>query len=438
MQNKIRLFGLKVMAIAVLTLLVLAVSLPFVVQVKRVQANTNDGGDVATTTKTVYLFSDVADAEVTERINYYVELLDGVGEQHDFTPEIIWWGDMFVGFGLDENVFPTRFKDFYDLISANMEQFGDSYVIFEMTQGMRETKLIDEGTKENFFNGLESFFEGLQNVNAKVMFVCDTDESRFDDHKTILDYVDVHVNTDLDTVFLDSFLRRTEAEMDDGVIDNAVIFLDEHYSQSYYLNDYLIPYLLMRHYAFVDLDTATTQSLENYFTALYNEAKLKFVGMTATGYYYDFRDFDVTYSQISENFVDLFKIHVNGSLQIASNIYALGATESSNWDIWASNMITVRSAVGTFPLYLNVSDYPADLLSTLEGIESQPEVYTLGRGTWTYEDTYEDIIADFLTDGDLTVYDVWVGRCDVTYKPILTNAGGWIYIPCRVLEEWQY
>lgn len=56
---------------------------------------------------------------------------------------------------------------------------------------------------------LEDIFEYLnESLNCKIAFLCDTDEAKFAWHETFLNYVDIHVNTDLRTPFAHSVMNR--------------------------------------------------------------------------------------------------------------------------------------------------------------------------------------------------------------------------------------
>lgn len=83
---------------------------------------------------------------------------------------------------------------------------------------------------------LEDIFEYLnESLNCKIAFLCDTDEAKFAWHETFLNYVDIHVNTDLRTPFAHSVMNRISPLIEANTPNDMeiMILFDSHYADAY-------------------------------------------------------------------------------------------------------------------------------------------------------------------------------------------------------------
>ena len=90
---------------------------------------------------------------------------------------------------------------FTDTFRANFNNgayndISNSYVIFEMAS-TELTEQIDDGSTRLFTDDLANFFSYLKTNGCKIMFISATDEARYIHYNDFLDYVDIHVKTDI-------------------------------------------------------------------------------------------------------------------------------------------------------------------------------------------------------------------------------------------------
>ena len=99
-------------------------------------------------------------------------------------------------------------RDIDDFIEYyNRDDFfvSNSYVIFEMRNGF-PTPAEKNGTK--ITDILSDVFSYMEYYGCKIMFICGTDETKFVYENEFLEYVDIHINTDTLTTFLESIIYR--------------------------------------------------------------------------------------------------------------------------------------------------------------------------------------------------------------------------------------
>ncbi len=99
-------------------------------------------------------------------------------------------------------------------------------IIFEASQGIPADAFGDND--EEPINFLIDYFESLQSPNCQIMFICDTDESRFaGDIVFPRSLVKLHVNTDLRTVFAANVIDEIE-DIHNGDLNNCVFLIDRN------------------------------------------------------------------------------------------------------------------------------------------------------------------------------------------------------------------
>jgi len=433
-------------------LLILACSIVVLAGFKigHVQADTNDE-----TYHTVYYFTDADPSLFPSKMSYYEDIISEANDiAYHGILNFVWWETLLPATTPDDQ--PTPFYDKFINWQPVVEEdgiFHCAYVIFELTQGFRGIPDDVDGDSviKIFIEKMDAFFCQLENYGTPVIFICDTDESRFYYGTSFLDHVKVHINTDLDTPMIDSFLRHTENDMpgDESDISSTNIFLDAYYSQDYFIKDYFIPYFIQVYPNHFNGEVHELSTVKNYnstqitsfFSALLTAVGVRFIGTTIEGSFIDFATGQIyspsNFTQV-EDLLTLYEYDPddddNNWYAPVCRIRALGSTYYNSSDDFTFRMLGLSYPDYDVKIYLNISN-PA---IWLEDYEEEENVYTLGAAVASLPTTIESIIRGVIAFGDLEEYDIWPGVCDCTYKPIIIGDGGWVYIPCRFLTNWQY
>ncbi|MCH5165965.1 MAG: hypothetical protein J1G01_06150 [Clostridiales bacterium] len=352
----------------------------------------------------------------------------------------------------DYTQFQVNFLKEYD--EGKFDELSNCYVIFEMRYGLK----VEITGENNFVIKLRDFFRDLKVKGCQIMFICGTEEKLFaysDEHTEFLDFVDIHVNTDLMSLFLKSVLSRETqkyngGEEDVNILENCTILLDKHFAPDIDINDdesalscwslkdRIFPYL------------AVTWNWPLYtsedYRDLLNAHKIKVLcHLDGNKFYYVNKKQTVTMND--------YAAFYNGYVK-NDNIFALGGTwkDKQYAANWAKLMTDLRDTVksideglynsdGFFPIYV----YNTNGFWTQE--YNNEYVFTSGA---VNKDKLYCIAEDFLTGGDLTQYDNYIGRCVITHKLIGFSEDGWItafsaneikfYLKCwgSYLEEYDY
>ena len=428
----------KIIALSIAVILLFSIILPFTFGLKNVQANENIiAEDVA-----IHYISDYL---ISEDLNQRVEFLNNLLAQSTdvVSATIIPW-ENYANNTLTYD-FEAFFNIWYNSPETDVSYLYGTYLIFDLHNGFIKDNFyypnyypsydiyMDSSPRNGvyFTETLKNFFSELYLAETKIMFICDTDEYVFSNNTEFLDYVDIHVNTDLETVFFDSIFYIINAD-DYYSYDNynVAIILDSYYSNNYYLFDYVVRYF-SKITSIPYEDTVNTSEygdrLQYYLNMLYQLRNITVIGSTPEGMYVDFltgEPFDASYI---DQYLDYEDEYGN---TVTRRIYAIGSTWSSTSLSWLNDMLTLRSYKNyDFPIFVDIRG------QNIDDIEEQyPNIYTLGAATYYYDTTLRDMIIDFVCGNDLSGYNLWVGRCPVSYKPIVPGSGGWIRIPCN---DWE-
>ena len=292
-------------------------------------------------------------------------------------------------------------------------------------------------------DGLVSLFSGWKNDGCRIILLNDTEEVRLLDenleydtspYTEFLDFVDVHINTDFFTLFVDTILSNA---FDNEFIDNFVFLLDASLVTVYYfpfkngifeyenffLREFLFPYMLMTDGDFfVDCNSDWRVMLvERNIHIVRCEENGDFFDMTTQQNFHSYSDFYENCNVPAENFI-----------AIGTDRHSGAYTEN-----WLSDMTQLRAlADRDFEIYLFQSGGENEAIQ---------EYYDEIKRAWTvdaiYLDEFWNIFDAVVRDGDFSVFNNWSGRCLITYKPI-TGGGGWLnsgFIALFKLkdEEWM-
>ena len=278
----------------------------------------------------------------------------------------------------------------------------NSVVIFEKTTwGKRYNALIETN------DTLSDLFSSWRSDGCKVIFVNGVEEARLlgldldydtSPYTEFLQYVDIHINTDMFTLFMDNILR---IQFDYEPINNFCFVLDETFGDdliefidSWIFEDYILNYMIM-----TDGRRIEELGLFDYL----EENNINFL-------FYDGSSFD-SLIQATEG-------------RTESNMCAIGTNGLGNAyaELWLSDMTDLREMKDeNFAIYEYL--YP----DWSEGVWSY---YDSVKMAWAaklyYLDEFWDIFDAVGFEEDLTVFDNWYGRSGViTYKPFV-GEDGWM------------
>ena len=385
-----------------------------------------------------YFTDETDDIEIDEKKNILQSAMRRYNAQPGYDLTFVWWKEIQE---LSEIIDQYSEYDFEEIITtwANtseiLNEISDSYFVFEMTKGLKDE--MDVGSVL-FVDTLNNLFEILFRGGNQIMFICNEDESKFtdpdldiyheDNYNKFLDFVHLHVNTDLKTVFFDNIAMDIEENSSlpseyvwlEGTIGEFTLILDKHFATDEFYDTHLIPYLRMR-LGF----TATYISKEFILTNCYEYCDIQIIAQKQDGSFLDYSD-NETISFDEFTYEDI----------LYTDVYSIGeSVEESEATAWINKMQEIRTGATfeVFPIYMYVAVAP--LASEFDGMD---ELYTLGKGLYQFDEDLENLVYDFLKKDIDPDWHNWIGRAITTYKPII-GSGGWIEMPgsCRSLECWQ-
>lgn len=278
----------------------------------------------------------------------------------------------------------------------------------------------------------------LKNDDCKIMLINGVEEVKMLDmsqsdytstcDNAFLDYVDIHINLDIFSVFMDTVFYRHE---ENGVVKGTTFLLDGSFLWDEILS-----------YGFPDyVNGWSGRAYDNDFYAvdIFDWHILRY-------FYYYFPNEDVWMDflqTIIDNGIKIFCHVVGGNyfnlltgeyISIEQTDSFLSATENENmlaigtsWrgedylSEWLYPLMSFREREGLeFPVYFfNDFNYALNCPSD--------QNFFAAYGTAYFEtNILPDIVRDFADDVDLSIYDNWDGRCVVTHKPIYPGEGGWL------------
>jgi len=323
---------------------------------------------------------------------------------------------------------------FWHNVFDNAEQIwdiSDAYIIFEVSVPLTSISF----NNENIFSKLEQIFRTWNQNGCHIMFICGTDEVRFNGELTdimnvdgtvsFLQYVDIHINTDLYTPFgIASMNKMLDLSAQDSVFvvgKNLVPRFGQPQENSF-VNKFMENY-----FSYNYPNDTVADWLFNHNSSLIIE--------TWDGYYEDYVTKRTFSCSNGAEFAEMTK--QNESDDYIRPIYWFDQTASSapNWEFWHE-----MSGLTNVEISMLINSYP------LKGYQDYVDMHGEGcYGVHTFGMSYQmrklkiaEIVATWLMDvSQLSNYDNWVGACDVTYKPLLFGSDDWFTIP-SYNSDWQY
>lgn len=274
----------------------------------------------------------------------------------------------------------------------------NAFVIFEVRYSFSQKIIATDDEREEYtdwympFGFLyDLFYELHENKNCKIMFICGTDEVRFEDYNAFLEFVDIHINLDMSTLYHYTAIESMEAVCGDNW-GGTTIVIDVSIGDSWSFYKTLILYLICK-----------------FGNGHYNwtpEYLLKDLNVTVFFYrpgggYVD--PYMPSYEDPDQYFMQKWSDAENGFI-------ISGLPTSENEELWE--------------------------LEYYRSVDSFTDLYEFDYDwgncyNWCVEETMEDF---FVNDIDsLKKYDNWDGACWVTHKPVIYTDDAWLRVPQRRL-----
>ena len=316
-----------------------------------------------------------------------------------------------------ENETLRQLEDYYD--SSAYTTLQNDYVVFELADAIVSQIDNPNNDYDLLTDLLLEMFSTMKENGCQIMFICGKDEAMFLNHNEFLDYVDIHINTDiLDIFIMNVFYRMVQANDGEMKLENCTFFLDANFSQniqqgyknSWFFYAYFIPYFRSVYRTEITQNDWSSQELFNgkNIKILCHLGNDIFTGHLEENAFYD----PVNNTYVASTFTELEPYIEN------QQICAIGRTmgDQAYSHAWLQLMIGLRDSLEfDLPIYMyeDVTYYFTEY--------EEPDVYTVRHDTGYYS-----ILEDFVTDQDLTGYDNWEGRCDITHKGISFGPDGWL------------
>lgn len=294
----------------------------------------------------------------------------------------------------------TPKKDIWEYFSEKIVDrsiiYDNAYVIVEFK------KLPKEKNVTSIFN---NYFPELKQNNCKVMFICGTDESyisNYPSYTDFLDYVDIHINTDLKYIFFLNIYWRLLGYGEREKIEfcNVTFFLNSCFSQ----NDEYIEYYFY-----------------DFFKDFFKEDEERIVMQGGLKNYLLNRRIYLI-GQFDGGFIEILSGTVINDENMDDYVYneqvCAIAEDNGAIDDWQNLINNIRETWGLdkLPSYI-FGGYYEDLYG---------EIYFCTIEDYTY------VIEAFLADANLKPFDNWEGRCKVTHKAITFGEEGWMLVPSDI------
>lgn len=307
-----------------------------------------------------------------------------------------------VGIAFNYEIFAPDFFEGVNEYNNGQEfdEISNAYVIFELTQELEEEIVPTNSTAT--IQILETIFFHLKERGCEIMFICSTDEMLFSDYAGFLNYVDVHINTDMICVFMTSVIHYMIEDCGSDEIANCTILLDTTFDIT--INAQAIYSFAFNYY------------FKEYFRSIY-KTEIQSNDWTLNELL-DAKNINILRYMGGTTFFDEANNTIVNADEIEDNdyIYAIGSSAAGQaaMNSWLQVIDGIRTARYNFDVYVyNPAGYTITLTESIN-------LFTAGSA---YDTMY--IQLDFVTGQDMTSYHNWWGICDITHKTI-TCGDGWM------------
>lgn len=302
----------------------------------------------------------------------------------------------------------SNFSDWFltEYYQGTFDNVSNTYVIFEMQQSLDMINMDALPIGAFLPDVLLTMFSSMKGNGCEIMFIFGTAEQRWAEYNYFLNYVDIHINTDIFYIFLSSvFADMKEESGSEELHEVAFIFdagLTSHSEGSSVQEGWFF-----------------TQWFTPYFKSVYD-------GLTGTQYAEDvFEDNRILchvqgstyYDAVHDNTMAAFTVSDMAEQLSEYILCPIGYYPAENDSTWLVQMFDLQDKLGeNFPIYIYNTGSSVPLLGN--NIRESGQFSSI-----------PDIIEKFIHGEDISDYDNWPGRCDITHFPMEPSEEGWLKIP---------
>lgn len=411
-KTKIKILALlSAIAIFMLSLLGLGVSL-------RAFADDGEFPDPDENLTSLYYFSDYYESE-----EYFY---------NGFLRDYIDWNPYITDAYLYYSGNDTSFWDqIMQMMTSGDMDIENAFIIFEVRRSLSiepgsftwpvTEEQIYEHYENSVYSALESLFRTWKESECKIMFISGTDEVWYEQYpmNRFLEYVDIHINTDLLTPFTYSLthISCTKYNFEDGVI-----ILDSTMCGDWYFHRFLLPYIVSEY-----LEMGITLNINPPIMEYDDYDDLNVVqsilnALNLTVYFYDNNS-----GEYRDMYGGSVGAEVEPTVYNGGYLCIVGGNESlSDETLW--NLYQGKGDNAEFFVY-NLA------WKTVEEVPGG--IKYCGLSTQRFNYYLSAIMRDFILNDlpSLQKYNNWIGYCSVTFKPIFPGDGWLVGAEAFVLPE---
>lgn len=328
----------------------------------------------------VYYFTDRADGE-----DYLDDVIIPAASSEGIFSDSVFFYD----WSGNSETFTYYLEDFAG--SEDMNNVSDALVIFDVQ------KLTEPGGDFSYIPAdMLEVFSAFKSNGCEIMLILGVDEMRLQTCNEFLDYVDFHVNTDAVFIFVNNLVRVIEEFM----AENASYESEEFKNYSVCIN------------SLADIDVRDWAMKDLIIPYLREKASLSDA---------------LEYDQVLKQCEELYNVYWNTNTSAVTDyVFALAfdVPDPSSIPQWG-NMLAASNDINLAFGHLVGS----------VAWQEETGVYDGGIPTVLW-DTVDAAVGDFIAGNDLSGYQNWPGRCEITYKPFSLSGESWLQYP-TYRECWQ-
>ena len=288
-------------------------------------------------------------------------------------------------------------------IYGTFDNVSNTYVIFEMQQSLGMS-IINEGEEGiPLFNLFQSMFSSMKGNGCEIMFIFGTEEERWAEYNDFLDYVDIHINTDILYLFLGNVFTDMKEESEDWRLkDVAFIFdagLTSHpegssVQEGWFFSNWFIPYIKQVY--------KEEFSGGEYAEDVFEDNRI-LCHVQGNIYYDAVYDTEITFT--AESMAE----QLSGYILCPVGLFLAECDFT-----WLEQMGDLQGMLGeNFPIYIYNTGSSVPLLGN--NLRESGQINSI-----------PSIIEEFINGEDMSNYDNWPGRCEITHRPMTQSEDGWM------------
>lgn len=324
----------------------------------------------------VYYFTDRADGE-----DYLDDVIIPAASSEGIFSDSVFFYDWSGSY----TSFSTNLHSYVD--AENHNNVFDALVIFDVQ------KLTEPGGDFSYAPAdMLEVFSAFKSNGCEIMLILGVDEMRLQTCNEFLDYVDFHVNTDTVFLFVNNLVRMIEEFMLENTSEDfenysvCINSLADPDVMDWVMVDLIIPYLREK--------TSLPDTVDE--RTLWSQCAQRDVYWS-------------TNTSVTTDYVFAVAFNEPDPVLISQWGNALAASNDVN--------LAFGYSVGSVAWQEETGVYDGGIPTVL----------------W---DTVDAAVGDFIAGNDLSGYQNWSGRCEITCKPISFSEDGWMQYP-TYRECWQ-